>query len=99
MPGIGLVILVELFVIAFVVEAMLRSLPSKLSEMAEGNKRRRDGSTSKRRVRQERVALRKLRTDLWAVMLVAVFIANAVILTVHLTAIIPLDLVAKAHCL
>ncbi len=75
--------LVGLAAIYIVVEAATRNLPQALRELAEANCFRFDGSESPRRVTAERVAKRKLRTDLWAIGIICLLAGGMTIAILH----------------
>lgn len=71
-PGSTILFFAIVSVVAFtlVVETLVRNLPKQLQEMASANSIRFDGSSSSRRTKAESKAIRKLRSDLWALCLI-----------------------------
>ncbi len=91
-----LVIICLQFVACLIVtEVLFRGIPTTLLKAAKENCFRLNDSHSDRRESMERKALFKVRTDLWAVALLILFVGNGVLLAVH-TLVIPIPLAVSA---
>lgn len=78
-----LLLLTEILAIYVFVEVMTKRMPAGLLDASRDNCHRLDGSRSRRRTERENKALRKVRSDLWAVMLILASVATAELYVLH----------------
>jgi hypothetical protein len=95
MSVVFFVFAVEAVLIFFGVELLHRHMPVKLREARSDNCLRIDGSYSPRRNAHERRALQKVRTDLWAVLLLIVLTGNWLVFFIH-SEVIPIPVAFQA---
>lgn len=78
-----LLLLTEILAIYVFVEVMTQRMPSGLLNASRDNCQRLDGSRSRRRTARENKALWKVRSDLWAIMLILASVATAELYAFH----------------
>lgn len=88
-----LLLVTEAVVIYVCVELLTQRMPAALRTQSQANCYRLDGTRSHRRSSREHRALRKVRSDLWAVFLFVAFIGTSGLFVIH-TQVFPLNLAA-----
>lgn len=86
--------IVAIVSLAFTVETIARNLPRALSDFAEANCYRFDGTKSARRATAEVKALRKLRSDLWAIGVLCLLVGGMAAAAFHFY-VIPIPVAAR----
>ena len=80
--GIVLVPVLELVMVYFGVESLLRQLPPRVVQVANNNCKRADGSVSPRRQLGEKRALRKLRWNVWFIFLMVLMTSSSTVVQI-----------------
>ncbi len=92
--GLGfwfMLLVTQIIAISVCVEVMTQRMPPKLLNASRDNCRRMDGTLSGRRSAREQRALRKVRSDLWAIFLTAALVGSGLLVAID-TCLFPLKL-------
>ena len=88
----------EAFLILMVIGFLFRGIPASLCKASRDNCYRIDGSISSRREKRERAARAKIRSDLFAILLIVALSGNLLALAIH-SLVIPLPVAAETLAL